>query len=287
MKSGTILAGITALAALASPAIASSSSPIPKRPSLKASPYNPGQPQPYSPPRDKHRRCHVPAGCSPKDDAAPRILKAFKKCNNGGTVVLDKDYLISSPLDLTFLRHVDVVITGEVHFDDSDVYYWAEESFKYPFQNTSSFLRVGGEDVNIYGDLSNGKSLIDGHGQAYWKEIETNSTLKRPLLWVLDGLKGGTMSNLRMENPPFVSLPVVFSVTINQLTWTQVVQHHRQQLRHSHQQHGAERQGKKPNTRCFYLRTHIRLGPRRCDHRQFGRLGYVPLRPHSHPGLPH
>lgn len=143
-------------------------------------------------------------------------------------MILDEVYWISSPLDLTFLRHVDVVITGEVHFDDSDVYYWADESFKYPFQNTSSFLRVGGEDVNIYGDLSNDQSVIDGHGQAYWKEIETNSTLRRPLLWALDGLKGGTMSNLRMRNPPFVSHPVTSMVCNEILTQTKVVQYHRQ-----------------------------------------------------------
>lgn len=168
--------------ALASLALAtcavSTPSDIPKRPYLDPYPYNTGKDFPCSPPRDTDRYCHVPAGCHPHDDAAPKILKAFERCNDGGTVVLDQVYWISSPLDLTFLRHVDVVITGEIHFDDSDVYYWADESFKYPFQNTSSFLKVGGEDVNIYGDLRNEKSLIDGHGQAYWKEGSVNKTVR-------------------------------------------------------------------------------------------------------------
>lgn len=175
MRSNSIFS-VTALLALATLSL-SAPSDIPKRPSLQPWPYNTGQAMPFSPPRDEHRRCHVPRSCNPRDDAGPRILKAFERCNDGGTVVLDKVYWIASPLDLTFLRHVDVVITGEVHFEDSDVYYWADESFKYPFQNTSSFLKVGGEDVNIYGDLSNDQSVIDGHGQAYWKEIETNSTV--------------------------------------------------------------------------------------------------------------
>lgn len=151
---------------------------LPLRPEIEPWPYNTGQAMPISPARDEDRFCHVKAPCHPREDSAPRILKAFENCNDGGTVVLDQTYLISSPLDLTFLKHVDVVITGEVHFDDSDVYYWAENSFKLPFQNMSAFWLVGGEDVNIYGDLTNDASVLDGHGEAYWKEIETNSTVR-------------------------------------------------------------------------------------------------------------
>lgn len=92
-------------------------------------------------------------------------------------MVLDDSYLIASPLNLTFLKHIDVVITGEIHFDASDVYYWAENSFKYEFQNQSVYWKWGGEDVNIYGDLSREKSVIDGHGQAYWEEIQTNKSV--------------------------------------------------------------------------------------------------------------
>lgn len=97
-------------------------------------------------------------------------------------MVLDQVYRVGSPLDLTFLRHVDVVITGEIHFDDSDVYYWAENSFKYEFQNVTVFWKWGGEDVNIYGDLKNDQSVIDGHGQAYWEEIQTNKSVSQTAL---------------------------------------------------------------------------------------------------------
>jgi galacturan 1,4-alpha-galacturonidase len=176
MRCSLLQAALSALH-LASLATASRPAGIPQRPDIKPWPYNTGQPMPLSPPRDEDRYCHVTAPCHPREDSAPRILKAFEECNDGGTVVLDQVYLISSPLDLTFLQHVDVVITGEVHFDDSDVYYWAENSFKLPFQNMSAFWLVGGEDVNIYGDLSNDASVLDGHGQAYWEEIETNKTV--------------------------------------------------------------------------------------------------------------
>lgn len=126
--------------------------------------------------------------------------------NNGDTVLLDKTYRLGSPLDLPFLKHIDVVITGEIHLNDSYVYYWADHTFKYDFQNMSAFWKWGGEDVNIYGDPTNGKSLIDGHGQLFWEEGFKNKTIRRPMLFAWDGMKGATMSHLRMRNPPMVSL---------------------------------------------------------------------------------
>lgn len=159
---------------------------------------------PHSPPRDPSRYCYVKPGCGPERDDAPRILRAIEKCNNGGTVVFDKAYQINTRLDLTFLKHIDLVITGEIHFTD-DVYHWAEESFKYDYQNQSVFWKFGGEDVNIYGDLGNEKSVINGHGQPFWQECRINKTLKRPMLFAFDGMKGATVSNLRMRNPPHVS----------------------------------------------------------------------------------
>lgn len=155
-------------------------SALPERPNITPAPYGTGQESPYSPPRDEGRYCYVQPGSAngtTRDDA-PGIFKAFEDCNDGGTVVLDQSYLISSPLDLTFLQHVDIVITGEVAFDDSDVYYWARNSFKYDFQNMSSFWKIGGEDINIYGDLSNNRSVIDGRGQTYWEELSRNSTVR-------------------------------------------------------------------------------------------------------------
>ncbi|EGY16444.1 exopolygalacturonase [Verticillium dahliae VdLs.17] len=202
MFSPQLLIGLLNLSCLALASPNGSPQSIPRRPSIEAAPYNTGRALPVSPARDEDRYCHVPASCSHGGDDAPRILAAVKKCNNGGTVVLDKVYRIASPLDLTFLQHIDIIITGEIHFADEDVYYWAENSFKYKFQNQSVFWKLGGEDVNIYGDLGNDQSVIDGHGQAYWEEIRTNKSLFRPMLFAFDGMHGAVMSNLRMRNPP-------------------------------------------------------------------------------------
>uniref|UniRef100_A0A4E9EMT8 galacturonan 1,4-alpha-galacturonidase n=1 Tax=Gibberella zeae TaxID=5518 RepID=A0A4E9EMT8_GIBZA len=174
---------------------------LPKRPHVVAAPYGTGKAFPHSPPRSTKDLCYVKPTKGKKKDDSPSILKAFKKCNKGGTIVLDKNYTIASPLDLTWLSHVDVVITGEIHFK-SDPYYWAENSFKYDFQNMSSFWKIGGKDINIYGDLSNDQSVLDGHGQDYWKEYVTNKTLMRPILLTIEDAHGLTMSNMRMRNSP-------------------------------------------------------------------------------------
>ncbi|KAI0902551.1 glycoside hydrolase family 28 protein [Annulohypoxylon nitens] len=189
---------------LVSSAVAKRHGTIPPRPEIIPSPYDTGMAMPLSPPRDVNRYCHVSQGLEEDRDDAPRILQALQECNDGGTIVFDKSYLISSPLDLTFLKHVDLVITGSIAFGDSDVYYWQSNSFKYTFQNQSVFWKIGGEDVNIYGDLTleEGKSVIDGKGEAYWEAVQNDTSLLRPMLFALDGMKGATMSNLRMRNPP-------------------------------------------------------------------------------------
>ncbi|KAI2471505.1 glycoside hydrolase family 28 protein [Annulohypoxylon bovei var. microspora] len=189
---------------LVSSVIAGRHGEIPSRPDVIPGPYDAGGAMPPSPPRDKDRYCHVDQGLDEYRDDAPHILQALQECNDGGTVVFDKSYLIGSPLDLTFLKHVDLVITGDIAFDDSDVYYWQNNSFKYTFQNQSVFWKLGGEDVNIYGDLTleDSKSVIDGKGEAYWEALQNDTALLRPMLFALDGMKGATMSNLRMRNPP-------------------------------------------------------------------------------------
>ncbi|KAJ3547875.1 hypothetical protein NM208_g1296 [Fusarium decemcellulare] len=192
---------VSAFGAALSSALGKGNHGLPKRPQIEVAPYNTGKAFPASPQRHHSKTCYVKPGHGSDVNDASRIYKAFKKCNHGGTIVLDKKYTVASPLDLTWLSHVDVVITGEVNFKP-DPYYWAENSFKFPFQNMSSFWKFGGEDINIYGDLSNEQSVLDGHGQAYWEEIQTNKTLLRPILFTFEDAHGATMSNLRMRNSP-------------------------------------------------------------------------------------
>jgi galacturan 1,4-alpha-galacturonidase len=129
MYVGTIGLYLSALAVGLSTSIPEHHEILP-RPHLKPAPFDAGKTLPYSPPRHPKRHCFVKPGSNATRNDARAIYHAFKNCNNGGTIILDEIYRIGSPLDLTFLKNVDVVLTGEIHFDDSDVYYWAENSFK-------------------------------------------------------------------------------------------------------------------------------------------------------------
>ncbi|KAI8205374.1 Exopolygalacturonase A [Colletotrichum sp. SAR 10_65] len=171
---------------------------VPPRPSITPFPKAPGRALPFSPARDPSKVCIV----CPKSggDSAAAILKAAHDCNNGGTVVFmpNATYTISSRVDLTFLKHIDFAILGTIVFND-DVKYWQTNTFAYRYQNVNLMWRFGGEDVNIYGL---GKGTIDGLGQTWWNALAGNSTVVRPLLLGTDGLKGGSITGLKMINSP-------------------------------------------------------------------------------------
>ncbi|KAI0602621.1 glycoside hydrolase family 28 protein [Biscogniauxia sp. FL1348] len=165
------------------------------RPDIQPFPFNAGRARPLSPSRNA--TCYV-VSQGPGADDAPAILSAFQECNNGGTVILDTDYTIGTALDLTFLEGVDVALSGSVTFSN-DIDYWTANSFRYDFQNSTAFWKIGGRDVNIYGG---GAGLIDGNGQAWWDAFAANSSLLRPIALVVDGLEGGSITGLRMINSP-------------------------------------------------------------------------------------
>ncbi|KAF0325125.1 polygalacturonase [Colletotrichum asianum] len=157
---------------------------VPPRPSIVPFPKAPGRALPVSPARDPSKVCIV---CPQSGgDSAPAILKAAHDCNDGGTVVFmpNATYTISSRVDLTFLKHIDFAILGTIVFNDD---------------NVNLMWRFGGEDVNIYGL---GQGTIDGLGQTWWNALISNSTVVRPLLLGTDGLKGGSITGLKMINSP-------------------------------------------------------------------------------------
>ena len=166
----------------------------PSRPTPTAHPHHPGKPHLPSPPRT--RFCYVHSLGNGADDSQA-IFTAAKACNNGGTIaLLDAQYTIAQPLDLTFLEAVDIIIGGEISFTP-DIPFWTANSFKYTYQTASLFWQIGGIDVNIYGG-----GTINGNGQVWWDALVTNSTLQRPILMGIIGLQRGSISNLKLINPP-------------------------------------------------------------------------------------
>lgn len=208
---------LTAAACVAAGPLLDSS---PGRPDVTFSPKQPFRSMPKSPARTWV--CNVEASGDGKDDSQ-NIINALNRCNYGGHVVFgkDKNYTIAKALDMTFLRHIDIGtfmckclcihrafriyesnhfaridIRGRITFTD-DMDYWQKHSFKYTFQNESTFFKIGGEDVNIYG----GGELY-GNGPTWWKVFAHDKDLWRPILFGIDGLKGGVISDLRLTDSP-------------------------------------------------------------------------------------
>ncbi|CAJ2502696.1 Uu.00g100900.m01.CDS01, partial [Anthostomella pinea] len=127
------------------------------RPDLRAYPHNSGRQIPPS--RTRTIECFVKPQRNSSDDA-PAILQAFKDCNGGSTVVLDANYTIATALDLTFLNSVDVALSGTIKFGGT-IDYWTANAFRYAFQDSRAYWKIGGKDVNIFGG---GVGLIDGNG---------------------------------------------------------------------------------------------------------------------------
>jgi galacturan 1,4-alpha-galacturonidase len=58
--------------------------------------------------------------------------------------------------------------------------YWQKNSFDLKYQNATSFLMLGGKDVNVYG-----RGEVEGNGQAWWDAYVKNKALKRPVLFAM------------------------------------------------------------------------------------------------------
>lgn len=195
MVSNTLLAGLT----LALGSIAEARDFVP-RPNIAIGPKQPWKPMPVSAPRTK--TCFVKPSCTAGRDDTPKILAAFKECNNGGTVVLDKEYTVCSPMDLRNLKNIDVALTGKLSFC-ADPEGWQTKLLRFPFQDQSSWWLWGGEDINLYGA---GTGEINGNGQVWYDAYGANSSLTRPLLFATDGWHGGSMTGLKMRMAPQVCL---------------------------------------------------------------------------------
>lgn len=76
--------------------------------------------------------------------------------------------------------------------------YWQKNSFDLKYQNATSFLMLGGKDVNVYG-----RGEVEGNGQAWWDAYVKNKALKRPVLFAIVGLEGGSVSQFKLRNSPF------------------------------------------------------------------------------------
>lgn len=166
------------------------------RPPIIIHPKHPHVPPPSPPPRTKI--CYVQSHNDSVTDDTPYILSALHECNNGGHAVFREGvkYFIATAMDLTFLNHIDLDIQGLWQFSN-DTTYWQANSFRFIFQNVTSFFKLGGNDVNIYGG-----GTIDGNGQVWYDLYAANIYTLRPVLIGIDGLKNSIVSDLALRYSP-------------------------------------------------------------------------------------
>ncbi|KAG4031339.1 hypothetical protein MFRU_009g01260 [Monilinia fructicola] len=186
------------LSILLLPSSAETTPSVFSRPEIVVSPLQPSKPHLATTSRStpRNRTCHVSSLGSGLDDSSA-LLAAIKSCNNGGIVQLNETlYTISTALDIQSLQSIDFNISGTIQFSPN-ISYWTSNSFKYAFQNSSAFWQWGGNDINWYGG-----GTIDGNGQPWWDAFAKDSSLARPILFVMNGVVGGSMSDLKMKSPP-------------------------------------------------------------------------------------
>ncbi|KAF7938605.1 uncharacterized protein EAE98_000943 [Botrytis deweyae] len=165
------------------------------RPNVQYSPKTPNTPAPSPPARTK--TCYVKSSGNGTDDS-PAIMSALNECNNGGHVIFSKGvtYLVGTAMDWTFLKHIDLDIQGEILFSD-DTDYWQANAFPFVFQNVTSFFKLGGEDVFMYGG-----GTLNGNGQVWYDLYAKDIYTLRPVLVGIDGLKDSILSDLVLRYSP-------------------------------------------------------------------------------------
>ncbi|OOQ90343.1 Alpha-L-rhamnosidase rgxB [Penicillium brasilianum] len=112
-----------------------------------------------------HRKsCIIKSGGSNVTDDAPAILEAFTKCGRNGKVIFaPTTYYINSVMNISWLEDVEIDIYGKLLWS-TDISYWLNNSMDVGYQNQSTALIFGGDNVSING---HGSGIFDGNGD-YW-----------------------------------------------------------------------------------------------------------------------
>lgn len=147
----------------------------------------------------RNRTCIVESHGDGETDDSEFIKDAINGCNPDGHIIFPKtqSYFIGNPLDLTHLERVDLDIQAFVTFSDNMTYWRDGHTFDMDYQNSTTFFKIGGTDVNVYGG-----GVIDGNGQKWWDWYPEHKKDRRPVLLMTDDLHTGTISDISLNNSP-------------------------------------------------------------------------------------
>ncbi|GLI78041.1 hypothetical protein PoHVEF18_006339 [Penicillium ochrochloron] len=149
--------------------------------------------------------CIVKANGHQKDDV-PDILKAFKECGHGGTVIFpeDQSYWIATRLN-PVINDVVIEWRGKWTFSDN-LDYWRNNSYPIAFQNHHAGFVITGHNIKIDGYGTGG---IDGNGNV-WYTAEQGTTLPgRPMPFVFWNVSDVSVENFYVKDPQLWSLNIM------------------------------------------------------------------------------
>ncbi|KIK55486.1 glycoside hydrolase family 28 protein [Collybiopsis luxurians FD-317 M1] len=147
------------------------------------------------------------------NDDAPQFLAAAAGCSTV-TIPTGTTLDIQTRLNMTGMSNLNINLQGTIRFNP-DIPYWTGNAFFIPFQNSTTFWLLGGENIVL-----NGGGTVDGAGQAWYDALPNNSTLLRPIIMTLNQCTNATVENIQMINSPnwFNLVNECNDVTFNDIT---------------------------------------------------------------------
>ncbi|KAJ6137981.1 hypothetical protein N7471_004467 [Penicillium samsonianum] len=158
------------------------------------------------------KSCVIRSGGTNVTDDAPEILKAFRKCGHNGRIVFEPTtYYINSVMNISWLNNVDIDIHGTLLWS-TDIPYWLNNSMDVGYQNQSTALIIGGNDVRINGY---DKGTFDGNGD-YWyqwirKQPNTSNYPGRPHAVTFDNLTNSVIRGLTFLRSQMWTMSIINS----------------------------------------------------------------------------
>ncbi|CAG8026859.1 unnamed protein product [Penicillium salamii] len=161
--------------------------------------------------------CSIKSGGSNATDDAPAILEAFKQCGRNGRVIFEPTtYYVNSVMNISWLENVDIEIHGKLLVrtlnECTDIPYWLNNSLDVGYQNQSTALILGGNNVRVNGY---GKGNFDGNGD-YWyqwirKQPNTSNYPGRPHAVTFDKLTNSAIKGLTFFRSQMWTMSIINS----------------------------------------------------------------------------
>ncbi|KAJ5367697.1 CAZyme family GH28 [Penicillium brevicompactum] len=149
--------------------------------------------------------CIVKAQGHQKDDV-PNILKAFRECGHGGTIVFpeEESYWIGSRLN-PVMNDVSIEWRGKWTFSD-DLDYWRNHSYPVAFQNHAAGFVLTGQNISINGYGTGG---IDGNGNVWYSAEKGHTQPGRPMPFVFWNVSDVSVENFYVKDPQLWSVNIM------------------------------------------------------------------------------